>query len=186
MTKKLYAFSGLALVLAMSATSLTVLAKDKNNESDNEHSTGASMFAPGQMMKIEARDDNGRVLGGNTTQPTVSINPNGDFKVTGVLVNSVNVAGNSVNVTFYGFTRDINISGATFGGSAQSLADIMAGDVVSAAGNFNSSTHALTVKLVRDVTAHGTSPSAMNDRINQLLEMVRQLQEQLRALKNGH
>jgi hypothetical protein len=186
MNKKLYAFSGIALVLAMSATSLTVLAKDGNDNEGNQGKGLGLTIAPGQILKAELRGEDGRIVNGNSTQESASLNMNGDFTVTGVTVNSVNVSGNSVNVTLYGFTRDINVSGATFTGSASSLADIVAGDKLSATGNWNESTRVFSVKQIKDVTPHGTTTGDQTQRINQLLEIVRQLTAQLQALKGGH
>jgi hypothetical protein len=177
MNKKFFALSAAALMLTASIGSLTAFAKDGGENEGNK----MMKMSPSFMMG-HGDDEKGKA----TAEESVSINASGDFRVTGVMVNSVNVGANSMNVTFYGFTRDVNVSGAVITGSANLLAQVVAGDKVSAVGNWNKTTHVLTIKEVRDVTSHAQNGNGdTNQRINQLLEMVRQLQAQLEALKSG-
>ena len=51
-----------------------------------------------------------------SNEESVIIRANGDFRVTGAMVNSVNVSGNMLNVSLFGFSRDVSIAGASLVG----------------------------------------------------------------------
>lgn len=161
---------------------------------DNDNNKGNSKKL-GQVnddiLNILSNDNNanrrGLGIGVAGDQQSGIIRPNGDFRVTGVTVNSISTSTNTLNVSFFGFTRDVNISGAQIfarGGAAITISDIRAGDKLVATGNFNSSTKALTVKQIRDVSLERSNAADnLQQRINQLLELVKKLQDQLNALR---
>jgi len=181
----------LVLILALVVTG-SVLARE--NENENENSSSVSSKA--KEAKEESRLKTGATLGWGemkklvdssikdsaVKEAAVTIRANGDFRVSGVSVNSVNSSTNVINVSFFGFTRDVNVSGAKiFGGGQEiSLGDIQAGDKLNASGNYNVTTRAITVYEIKNVTMRKNTLD-IQARIQQLLEMIQKLQEQLRS-----
>ena len=176
----------IALVVAILPVA-SVFAENNNN---NGNSNSILKNANGMINKMDNMlsqwENNFNKNVQNRQSQSVSMNANGDFKVTGVTVNSVNVSGNSMNVSFYGFSRDVNVSGAKFHGPNGDIAlgDISAGDKLVGTGNFNSSTHAITVSDVYDLTLNLKSASDIQSKIQSLMDIVNQLQAQLKALLN--
>jgi DNA-directed RNA polymerase subunit L len=117
----------------------------------------------------------------------VTMRANGDFRVSGVEVVSVNASSNILRVRFFGFERDINVAGARLigGGRTITLADFLAGDKLTGSGNFNESTRAITVRDIHNLSYRnrGVNTTAIQNRINELLEAVRKLEEQLRQAR---
>lgn len=118
---------------------------------------------------------------------SVAMKVNGEFRVSGVKVNSVDTAANTVNVTFYGFTRNVNVSGANFigGGKDITLADVKAGDILNAVGKYDETTRTITVSQIHDVSFNSSSAadtSKIQAKIQELLKMV----EALKAKLAGH
>lgn len=122
----------------------------------------------------------------NVGERAVTMHGNGNFRVSGVKVNSVNASGNMLNVEFFGFNRDVSVAGAKFigGGKTITLADFQAGDMLSGNGNFNSSTKVLTVNEVHNLSYRNRASGDLQLRINELLNLVKKLQEQLNALRS--
>lgn len=122
----------------------------------------------------------------NVGERAVTMHANGNFRVSGVKVNSVNASGNMLNVEFFGFNRDVSVAGAKFigGGKTITLADFQAGDMLSGNGNFNSSTKVLTVNEVHNLSYRNRASGDLQLRINELLNLVKKLQEQLNALRS--
>ena len=78
----------------------------------------------------------------------------------------------------------MNVSGAKFHGpnGDVALSDISAGDKLVGTGNFNSGTHAITVTDVYDLSLTLKSASDIQSKIQSLMDIVNQLQAQLKAL----
>ncbi len=176
--KKFATIVSAGALIAVLAVSLGVVSKAS---ADDDNGKGKDK---GMSMGMMVKDDMGLGIGDGSRQSAV-IRPNGDFQVTGVTANSVSTSDNTVNVTFYGFTRTVSVAGATFraGGRTIALSDIQAGDKLTAKGNWNETTHAVTVSQVEDISARVRNTSDLQVQINNLLELVRQLQERLRALQ---
>ena len=126
--------------------------------------------------------------GMNDVQESISLNANGNFKITGAKVVSVDTAAGTITATLYGFTKTVNVSGAaiTGGNATMTLGTIQAGDVLSATGNFNEATHAVTVNTVNDVSSVPNGTSAIQSRLSMLMQLVAQLQAQLQAVSGGN
>ncbi len=149
----------------------------RENENDRENSSQGTM-GWGEMKKL---NNNDKEDDDKDNKKAAIIEEDGDFKVNGVTVNSVNVSANTINVTFFGFTRDINVSGAKFfsGGKSISLSDIQSGDKLNANGNYNVSTKVVTVEEVQDTTLRTQNISEIQKRIQQLMDMINALKAKL-------
>lgn len=113
---------------------------------------------------------------------SVVMRQDGSFRVTGAVVNSVN--GYSVNVSLYGFSRDVSLAGAELTGSGGSItmSDIKAGDKLSARGVYNKTTKVITVTKVLDISSKKSSEMAnIEARINELFALLEKLRAQLKA-----
>lgn len=110
---------------------------------------------------------------------SVMIRANGEFRVHGAKVNSV--SDSVLNVSLFGFSRDVNVAGAKLigGGNALSLADFKAGDVLVATGKFDAQAKTITVSEIHNLSFRKDT-STIEARIAELLKMVRQLQNQLK------
>jgi len=115
---------------------------------------------------------------------SVIMKSNGDFKVSGVTVNSVSTSTNVLNVSFFGFTRDVNVGGVKIigGGNMITLADIQPGDKLTGRGNFNESTRAITVSEIRDVSFTSRNTTNIRARIQELWDLIQKLQNQLKGI----
>ncbi len=195
---KKYLIAGLVSLAAVSA--LVVFPVNKSH-ADNENggnvtSTQSEMGIGHAVKAIEQSQGEDKGIGSivsaiargrsdsednNSTQESVTMNANGDFKVTGVKVNSVASSTNTVNVSFYGFSRDINLGNAKLiaGGNTIAIGDIQAGDILSASGNFNESTHIIAVSQVNDISYQQKNVSNIQQQIDNILQMIRDLQAQL-------
>lgn len=115
---------------------------------------------------------------------SVTMKANGDFIVSGVVVNSVSSSTDTINVRFYGFDRDINVAGAKIigGGQRITIADFNPGDVLFGRGNYNESTRVITVSEIKNLSYRTRHVTSIQARIQELLDLVRQLQEKLKKL----
>lgn len=114
---------------------------------------------------------------------SVMIRADGEFRVHGVKVNSVSASSSMLNVSLFGFSRDVNVAGAKLigGGQAISLSEFKAGDVLAATGRFDAQAKAITVSEINNLSSRKDT-SAIESRIEELLKMVRRLQEQLKNI----
>lgn len=173
-------FTALALVVTVSVISQV-------SAEENEENEGLRLGQLKQATKILEKLDEGfgmRMDNVARERESAMIKPNGDFRITGVVVNSVVSSTNMLNGSLFGLSRDVSVSGAQiFGaGGPISLGDIMPGDKLVATGNFNRDTRAITVKQIHDLSSTGRSSTDIQAKIQSLIEIVRQLQEQLKAL----
>jgi ribosomal protein S30 len=123
----------------------------------------------------------------NDGRRAVTMNASGDFRVSGVEVVSVNASSNILRVRFFGFERDINVTGARLigGGRTITLADFQAGDKLSGSGNFNETTRAITVKEIHNLSYRNRNTANVEARIQELLKMIEQLKEQLKKVQGN-
>jgi hypothetical protein len=163
----------LALIISIG----TVFAESENNNktSDKEYKTTATAITSNSKEK----ENSGYGVSG--TEQTATLKPNGDFKVTGVKVNSVSASTNTLNVSLYGISRDINVGNAKISGGSKKITinDIMAGDVLYGSGNYNANTKTATISEITNVTYKTRASSDIQAQINKLLEMIKQLQAQI-------
>ncbi len=178
-------FAALAVVTALATISYahaddnsTAPGNAVSVQTDNTHGAVVSQVA---QMNQESEQQQTQQM--QQTQPSVSLNANGNFTVTGVAVNSVDAASNSITVTFYGFTRTINVAGAAITGGSQTIAlgSIQPGDVLSGTGNFDAATHTLTVSSIIDTSYAVRNTANIQAQINQLMQLVQQLQARLQG-----
>ncbi|MEW5907809.1 MAG: hypothetical protein AB1643_01330 [Patescibacteria group bacterium] len=115
---------------------------------------------------------------------SVTMKFNGNFIVSGVVVNSVSTSTNTLNVKFYGFNHDVNVSGAKIigGGQRITLDDFKPGDVLSGKGNFNENTRVIVVSKINNLSFRGRATSSIQARIQELLNLIRQLEEKLKKI----
>lgn len=120
------------------------------------------------------------IAGQQQTQPSVSLDMNGNFSVTGVTVQSVDAAANTVTVSLFGFTRTVSLAGATITGGGQTIGvgTIQTGDILSGRGAFNISTHAITVASVVDLSTQNANAANIQAQINHLMQLLQQLEVQ--------
>ncbi len=190
MTKKILFFAvSMFAVLALVAVSVhpKVVSADQNENEDSgsnqtssvsteNHGSIVSQVAQGNNQGNESESE-------SSTQESASVKSNGDFSVTGVKVNSVDASSNSVNVSLYGLSKTVSLAGASIIGSNQNIAvsDIQVGDVLSGSGNYNESTHAVTISRVVDNSYTSRNVSSIQAQIQHLLDLIQQLQAQIQG-----
>lgn len=142
------------------------------------------------MIKLDNEDQQGgerdnEQRGETETKESAVVNPDGKFNVTGAKVNSIDSASGSVNVTLFGFSRTVTVSGAAIMGAGRTIAlgDIQPGDILGATGVFNAATRVISVSRVVDVSYAQRNTVNIQAKIQQLLQMVQALQAQLQALQ---
>ena len=118
---------------------------------------------------------------------SVSIGPNGQIRMTGASLTAV--SGNNVTVNIWGLTFNVNASQAQLAGSSQqtiALTDMQVGDKLTVTGTIDPSTGAVTGQVIVDYSlATRQAGSALQSRINQLLQLIQQLQSQLNLMQGG-
>ena len=188
--------AAVSLALAVGVVS-QAFADNEGNDNGNGTKMGQMMqsnSASNMMDKMTENMDEGfggmglklESINGNRDAESVVIKPNGDFRVTGAVVNSISSSTSMLNARLFSFSRDINLAGAQIYGANHpiSLGDIQPGDKLMATGNFNESTHAITVSQINDTSYTTRNTSDIQTRIQALMQIVNQLQAQLKALLN--
>lgn len=178
MNKKVVSM-GVAAGLLATSFAMSVFAEDGRPPMDR----GEGPKGMGAFMSTNAPrmgDDKGMKMGDGA-----SIQPNGDFRIAGVTVNSVDTSGNTITGTAFGFTKTVNVGGATIwcSGNKGVLGDIQSGDKIMATGNWNASTRAVVVKEVRDPGCKKAGGADNSAQIQAILKQLEQLRAQLMALK---
>jgi hypothetical protein len=121
------------------------------------------------------------------TKESAVLKSDGSFRITGVKVNSVSSSNNVLNISFFGFSRDINVSGAKIIGAGQmvTIGDIQPGDILTGSGKFDRNTHIITVDEIRDVSfVRVVQTNMLQQRIDDLLNLVKKLQDQLNTWRS--
>ncbi len=178
---KIFLASAMIVVVAaaFSVAGRNASARDEDNKNNNGQ--GVMLGVGNLLKKVE---DGGRgVIEGNVAGESLSVNFKGDFKANGVVVNSVSTSTNMLNVSLFGFSKDVSLAGAAFLGDI-TVNDIRAGDKIMLSGNFNQTTRVITISRVNDIFAKQRKDSAFNaakiqQRIQELQDLIKRLQAQL-------
>jgi hypothetical protein len=203
MNKKLFAISvGSFLVVALVVGFGSFKQASADNGSEQGNTSGNNGNGIGQVVKtlatsIGENQSSANLTGGTSqditqsessggTQESAQLNASGNFTITGVTVVSVDATGNSITGTLYGITKTMSTAGATItgGNTVIALMSIQPGDIVSATGNYNASTHTATLSTINDLSYAQQNTANVQSRINQLLQLVQQLQAQLQAMQS--
>jgi len=176
----LIAFTGVVVFVFLAMLTVSERAKAEQNSGNYE---SKNVISTAGEFENDWKGANG--LGFGTGQESAIIRPNGDFRVTGAIANSIDASAGTVNATLLGLSRTVSLSGAKIrgGGKTLSLSDIQAGDRLNAMGNYNATVHTATVSQVVDLSYANRQTSDLQSRIQQLLQLVQQLQAQLKALQ---
>lgn len=138
------------------------------------------------LVSLESKLERGQdwVMKSAEEARSVILKADGGFQVRGAEVVSVNVSGSTITAKLYGFTKEVSVAGAKIsavGGSSVTLADFKAGDKVAAWGTFDENTKAIKVSELRNITVRSQANAAIQARIDELLKMIRELQEKIKA-----
>lgn len=137
----------------------------------------------------------GEGMGGGN-QPSLSISGQGNVKLTDGQVQTVN--GASLTVSVFGIDLNVNTANAQFGGMNSIPGDIMSilnpssttmqaststtinvGDMVNVTGSIASSTGVINATNVEDLSTQSQMSNTIQNRINQLMQLIDQLRSQL-------
>lgn len=148
---------------------------------DDDSSMGNHMEK--KMETFESRLENAWGFNDGNKR-AVTMQHNGTYRVSGVEVKSVNASAQTLTVEFFGFTREVSVVGARLigGGRTITLADFQAGDKLTAKGTFDTATRVIKVHEVHNTSYRNRATGDIQARIQELLEMIRKLQEQIRNL----
>lgn len=115
----------------------------------------------------------------------VTMQHDGTYHVSGVEVKAINTSSQMLTVEFFGFTREVSVAGAKLigGGKTITLADFQIGDKLTGKGTFDPATRAIGVREVHNMTYRNRASTDIQARIQELLEMIRQLQEKIRSMR---
>lgn len=168
-------FAVLVLVAGASFAHRTSAKDDNENDSEGRNGTVMSNQNDNETESENSSNEN----------QSVRINENGDFTVTGAVVNSVAASANTINASLYGLSRDVSLANATLTGRghAIAIADIAAGDKISAKGHYDASSRTITVSELRDISFQTREVQGIQSQIQALLDMVHKLEAQLNALQ---
>lgn len=165
----------IAMMLSLAVHS-SAFAKEDDNESSNDH---------GQIELTQQRNDNESkgnedVMKGEAAQ--LRVEPSGEFKASGVVVNTN--SGGVLNVKLFGINFNINTVNAHIEGGATTtvVSDLAVGDKLSIAGTIDPTTGVISAKQIVDRTLESRRTGDVRSRIAELMRMVEQLQEQLRQM----
>lgn len=116
---------------------------------------------------------------------TVLVHANGNFRLTNVMVNSVDVGGNSITGTMLGLTRTANVGGAVIWGNGEKIAlgDVKVGDMLVVTGNWNSGTRVATISAVKDLSYKRQLSGDLAAKLQELIRQLNDIQAQIRALQ---
>lgn len=174
-------------VMLLALVAGTAFAHEDEQENERPKPFGQTVSALAQernTLKAEGKELAKIELKVNGDQPSAVMHPNGDFRLTGVTVNSVDTSANTITGTLYGVTRTVSAAGASLwgGGKSITLSDIKAGDKIVVVGSYSADTHSLTIREVRDVTYSQQAVSGVQKQIEELRRKLQELQEQLKGL----
>lgn len=130
---------------------------------------------------------------------SISVNPEGDVRLTGAEVTAL--PGTQITVKLWGWNFTVDRSNAQIIGrvnlpttvaptnmevSTVPGADINVGDKLLIRGTVNSATGVVTASWIRNLSLQQRGVADIQGRINQLLQLLQQLQAQLRARTGGN
>lgn len=185
-SKKVIILAGLMVLALIAAFSATSNAKADNDDEDNGLHLGQlkhQLMMSGEMSNLSEGFD----MKIDNTQESVVIQPNGNFRVTGAVLNSVSTSTNTINASIFNFSRDVSVASATIFGAGKQivLTDLQAGDKLVVTGNFNRTNHVITISDINDVTYVNRNNLNIQNQIQALMQQVQLLQQQLQALLQG-
>ena len=156
---------------------------EHGNESTSEHAEKKITQMEKKLDRFEDRLEDAWKY--NDGRSAVVMHANGDFRISGVKVKSVNADGKKITVEFFGFSREVSVDGTRLigAGKAITLADFKEGDMLTGSGNFNAATRTISVREVHNLSYRTRQSTDIEARIKELLEMIRQLQEKIRSLR---
>src|SRR3989344_3226387 len=176
-TRIISAVAGTAIILS-GVSSLPVFA-DNDDNGNRGKSNAASHLEKNVMRLVDMAES---INNFSDRIESANIKPNGEFKLTGA--KAVSVSGNSLTGSLYGLSLTVDVGSAKIGGGNTTIAlsDIKAGDVLVVWGTLNKDTQAVTLSRIHDLTyANRGEIDRIQARINELLEMLRKLQEKLKG-----
>lgn len=171
-----------AVFLSLVAVVATPVAFAENDNGTNKVEKKAVQFEK-KLEKFEDQLEHAWQY--NDGRRAVTMQADGSFRVSGVVVKSVNADGKKITVEFFGFTREVSVAEARFigGGQTITLADVKEGDNLTARGRFDAAAKIIHVKEVHDLSYNARRSGDIQARIQELLEMIRQLQERIKNLR---
>src|SRR3989344_3872129 len=170
-TRIISAITGTAILLS-GVSAMSAFAESDNNKGNAMSGIKAEKFVGSEDKVNEFAD----------RSESVNIKPNGEFKLTGV--KAVSVSGNSLTGSLYGLTLTVDVGSAKIIGGNSTIAfnEIKAGDVLVVWGTLNKDTKAVSLSKIHILSYSNRGElSRIQARINELLEMLRKLQEKLRG-----
>lgn len=176
MTRKIQ-FVGIMAIMMLFAASTVALAREAELDDDRGGDRNK-----GQLVNTIKISDDNSLLRESSTRLTVE--PNGKFTASGLVVNSTLTAAGTINVKFFGFNFNIKANGARLeGGSATStVSEIAVGDRLSVQGSIDQATGVITAEKIVDHSMVTRRTGDIQTRIADLLRLVEQLKEQLRQM----
>jgi hypothetical protein len=199
MNKKAYIgifVASLALISILTLPLSQVKAESSNSYSPSNVSSTTNPGKGHDNGNGNDNKDQGALSSSESTQPSITINPQGETKLNSVSVTAIN--GNILTVSIFGLNFSVDQSGAKITGiytlppipvlatstatsstpSVQTVT-ISVGDKISVNGSINQSTGIIKATLIRDLSKETQSNNDIRARIQQLLQMINQLRSQL-------
>ena len=179
---------GLLLAVFVSISAAAVYAENDDDSPMGNRMEKKMEKTVNQMEKkletFESRLENAWGLNDGNKR-AVTMQHDGTYRVSGVEVKSVNASAQTLTVEFFGFTREVSVAGAKLigGGRTITLADFQVGDKLTAKGMFDTATRAIKVYEVHNTSYRNRASGDIQARIQELLEMIRKLQEQIRTMR---
>lgn len=172
--KKQIAIVAVGLSIALSSATAFVAFAENNGNNELRGPEKAISELEKKLDNIDAKENRA-----DKTRQSVVINPNGNFKLTGVKV--VAISGSSLTGSLYGksLTRDVSGAKIIGAGTSSTLADIKVGDILVVAGQLTSD-GVVTITEIHDVsTPNNSAVEAIKARIQELLKKLTDLQNRL-------
>lgn len=181
---------------------------DDENDDDEDASSSASSLSSssgnqrggdddrrgrnqGQNLNaVDQGDDDNEII--RETQETLRILPNGNIRITSANLDSIETSAGTTTATstptgrlgisIFGIRLTVDASNARIvnSGATTTLADFRVGNKLSIKGTINSSTGLVSAQLIHNRTLRDRNVEDLQRRIQELLEMVRKLQDELR------
>lgn len=118
----------------------------------------------------------------NIMQPGLVINPSGEVQLKAGNLDAI--SGTTLTVTVFGLHLSVNAANANITGasSAAALGNLAVGDKVALNGKIDPSTGTVNAREIRDLTAQNQQTSALQQRIQELETMLKNLLSQYKTM----
>ena len=138
----------------------------------------------GKFKDVKGQGE-GLVLRRYHQEESVIIRPDGSFRVSGAVVNSVNVTAKIINASLYGLSRDVYVGDAKFYGGRNTitLEDIKMGDKLVAIGTFDKATKTIKPTEINDISYKSAETTNIERRIQELMKMLEELRAKLQGIR---